>query len=68
MRSTILTDTHSIQAGTMDDGGMQHCSFKYLIGFHCNTCGLDGDNLGSDEAETVHIGWVVVEADTGKVS
>lgn len=40
---------------------------NYLIGLSVITHGLDGENLGSDEAEIIHIGWVVVETETGKV-
>lgn len=40
---------------------------NYLIGLSVVTLGLDGENLGSDEAEIIHIGWVVVESETGKV-
>jgi hypothetical protein len=41
---------------------------NYLVGLCCATSGLDGDNLGSDEAEIVLLGWVVVETASAKVS
>jgi hypothetical protein len=33
----------------------------FLVAFNIHTAGVDGDNLGSDEAECIHIAWVVVD-------
>ncbi|KHJ44912.1 hypothetical protein D918_04723 [Trichuris suis] len=43
-------------------------TFRYLLGMHIVTYGMEGENLGADEAEIIYIGFAVVDPLQGKVA
>uniref|UniRef100_A0A5S6QE93 RRM domain-containing protein n=1 Tax=Trichuris muris TaxID=70415 RepID=A0A5S6QE93_TRIMR len=43
-------------------------TFRYLLGMHVVTYGMDGENLGADEAEIIYMGFAVVDPLQGKVN
>lgn len=40
----------------------------YLVGLVAGTAGLDGDQMGADEAELVMLAWAVVDLRQAKVA
>lgn len=40
----------------------------YLVGLVSGTAGLDGDQMGADEAELVMLAWAVVDSRQAKVA